>query len=211
MKLRFLFFLFLSVALFTNCDRDLTLSDGMESIEPSQNLTTQNTVDPFNDNLRNQNALHFPGQPREYVATFDMLNNSGVSGEARIKIFGDQISVKISADGAEPNRVHAQHIHGMSDPEMNAVCPDGSADVNGDGIITVGEGVPFYGGIVLSLEDFPTANANGKISYNAKLPYDALLPLSTVENRVIVLHGLTVDGQYIASLPIACGQLVRVK
>ena len=31
--------------------------------------------------------------------------------------------------------------------------------------------------------------------------------LRPLENKVIVLHGDTVDSQYIASLPIACGQL----
>ncbi|PWG74746.1 hypothetical protein DF186_16280, partial [Enterococcus hirae] len=45
---------------------------------------------------------------------------------------------------------HAQHIHG----ELGAAntCPDpDTADSAGDGVVTTAEGLPFYGGIQVSL------------------------------------------------------------
>lgn len=113
------------------------------------------------------------------------------------------------AQGLEANQTHAQHIHGSGDTNRNATCPDGSADVDMDGIVSLVEGVPFYGGVLISLTDFPTADADGNIDYmqTFKIGKD----VRPLQNNAIVLHGMTVDGQYWGSLPVACGQITPTK
>lgn len=146
---------------------------------------------------------------QEFEVKFRALNNSGVSGKAKIKIKnGNILSIKMNVKGFEPNKVHPQHIHGQTDSSIQASCPTASADVDADGVVSVGEGLPFYGPIVLPLVPFDLVNSSGKLKYKAKFTVNpvSLFPL---QNRTIVLHGLTVNGQYIASLPVACGVIKR--
>lgn len=151
---------------------------------------------------------------QNYAVTLSQLNNSGVSGTARISVEMNTITVSVEATGLVANQLHPQHIHGKDDGS-NADCPTPSADTDGDGIITIPEGAPFYGPVLLPLEDFPTADANGNISYtktftlgeNGVLSADAL---GTLENRSIVLHGLNNEGMYVATIPVACGQLTKI-
>jgi len=135
------------------------------------------------------------------------LNGSGVSGKAKIKIKKNKIlKVSIKAEGLEINKPHPQHIHGLADTSIVATCPDISADVNADGLISVGEGFPFYGPIVLPLNPFDLVESDGSLRYKASYSInpDSIQPIG---KRTIVLHGMTVNGEYIASLPVACGQI----
>ncbi len=160
---------------------------------------------------------------KTYTADLMSLNNSGVMGTATLTLDGNMLTVHIAATGLEPNMVHPQHIHGFIDSNKNAKCPPMSADTNGDGFIDLTEGAPFYGPVLLSLEltppmaplDFPIADADGTINYTQTFEVSAdLLPL---QNNVIVLHGLTVEGlivdgeptdeMYVATLPVACGAI----
>lgn len=141
---------------------------------------------------------------REYVAHFHPLNGSGVTGTAHLTLEGDQLRVEIQACGLEPHQVHPQHIHGFE--HRNAVCPPMSADSNHDGILTLEEGLPFYGPIMLALMPFPTADANGCIHYaeTFTITVDEFRPL---QSRTMVLHGMTVNGTYWATLPVACAEI----
>lgn len=161
---------------------------------------------------------------RTFTAQLSSLNNSGVSGEATITVENNTLTVNIWADGLEPNRVHPQHIHGFKDDKRNSTCPSPSADTNGDGIVDLIEGLPSYGPVLLELyipvDEFPVADADGKIHYERTfelgevefeeegqvISYADLKPL---QNRAIVLHGMTVNGEYIATLPVACGQIMK--
>lgn len=151
---------------------------------------------------------------QNYTATLSQLNNSGASGVVSVSVENNTMTVKVEAIGMVANQTHPQHIHGKDD-NSNATCPPPSADADGDGIITVPEGAPFYGGILLPLEDFPMADANGNVSYtktftlgeNGTLTTDAL---GTLENRAIVLHGLNNGGSYVATIPVACGELTKI-
>jgi hypothetical protein len=143
--------------------------------------------------------------PSYYIANLEDLNNSGVSGKATLVMDGDWLQVKINAHDLEPNVQHAQHIHG---PDGDGTCPPASADTDGDGLISVGEGAPFYGPVLLPLDAYPYANADGDVKYqNSFAMSQDLMPLT---DRVIVLHGMTVDGEYIGSLPVACGEIVEM-
>ena len=149
-----------------------------------------------------------------YQVDLDALNSSGVEGKAVLVLRGDHLRVHITARGLTPGMVHPQHIHGL-DGSTNAVCPPESAqdDIMGlpeeaampDELISLEEGAPFYGGVKLSLTPFPTANKAGVVTYTQSFMVDGdLLDLS---DEAVVLHGQFVDGTYVATLPVACGEI----
>lgn len=149
---------------------------------------------------------------QKYTATLNQSNNSGVAGVASISVENNKVTVMIEATGMVPNQVHPQHIHGLENNGISTCLP-ASADT--DGIVTIPEGAPFYGSVLLSLENFPTADANGNLTYTKTFMLgegDVLTPaeLGTLENRAIVLHGLNNDGEYVATIPVACGKIVKL-
>lgn len=152
--------------------------------------------------------------PHVYKARLDPLNASGVSGIAIFTVRGDVLRSVVAVHGLEPGQVHMQHIHGIIDGSL-ATCPPPSADSNGDGLISFAEGLPFYGPVLLPLQPYPTANSGGAVNTRqtftgtqlAQLQLDSV-PLT---NRVVVVHGMTVNGTYDMTLPVACGPIVRVK
>lgn len=103
-----------------------------------------------------------------YTAALTSLNDSGASGTATVllDLTGETLEVNIQATGLVPNQPHPQHIHGTEDASVNGTCPPAEADTDDDGIITVPEGAPFYGGILLPLEDFPMTDADGNINFS---------------------------------------------
>ncbi|MBC5992490.1 hypothetical protein [Pontibacter cellulosilyticus] len=167
-----------------------------EEISPDASLNAQASQDAHRNKSFNLS--------KTYTADIMALNGSGVMGTATLTLEGDMVTVHIMASGLEPNQLHPQHIHGFMDSNKNAVCPPPSADTDGDGLIELGEGAPFYGPILQPLTPFPTA-PNGTINYTRTFEVTAdMLPL---QNNVIVLHGMTVNGQYWATLPVACGEI----
>lgn len=159
--------------------------------------------------------------PRTYTATLGTLNDSGVTGTAELTLDRNTLTVRIQASGVEANKVHPQHIHGLDDAKANAACPPAAAadDIanspeeadNPDNYISVPEGAPFYGSILRPLTPFPTPKTT---TIDVTRTYSGgelakLQPIKkTLQNRVIVLHGDTLDnGDYLATLPVACGQI----
>lgn len=142
----------------------------------------------------------------EYDVAFVPLNSSGVNAEAEVELHGKTLKVFIEASGLEIGKPHPQHIHGHSDSSINSSCPDSSADQNADGLVSVGEGLPSYGPIILPLNPFNLVDHNGNLSYELEVsikPAD----LRPLHKRTIVLHGMSINGEYIASLPVACGEI----
>lgn len=154
---------------------------------------------------------------------------SNVTGTARLKVDGTRVHVIIHVHGLTPNLPHAMHIHGILG-DAN-VCPPASADANGDGLISLEEGAPFYGPIDtsfttsgdtsaasgLALERFPVADREGNLNYNRTftIPQNVLDSLGSLH---IVVHGLALDGNstgpvggydtlFEAVLPVACGTI----
>ena len=165
-----------------------------------------------------------------YMADLGELNDSGVRGRAIITVRNGQFDVKVNAVGLESGQVHAQHIHGFTDGMVSA-CPTPADDANEDGLIQVGEGAPQYGGILVPLDGsldeaeglgdpatFPTAdNGGGAVTYNERIATDDLavngglgFDALSLADHAIVLHGLTVDGEYVLTLPVACGTMHAV-
>lgn len=159
--------------------------------------------------------------PQTYTAQLSSLNDSGASGTATLTLERNQLTVRIDAMNVEAGVLHPQHIHGFDDARVNSVCPSSEAadDIaespsqadDPDEYISVEEGLPAYGKILLPLQPFPTPPGT---SYTFTQTYSGkdvagLQPIrKTLQNRVIVLHGDTLDnGTYLATLPIACGQI----
>jgi hypothetical protein len=119
-------------------------------------------------------------------------------GKAYFTIRNGQITATVSALGIEGGMIHPQHVHAASN------CPPASADVNHDGFVDVIEGVPFYGPILIPLDDdltsqangtFPTASGlEGRLSYQSSASFAAMLadlnaPDPNTSDAVVKLDG----------------------
>jgi hypothetical protein len=179
--------------------------------------------------------------PTTYTANLAQANGSGASGTATITVDGTTATVQVDGDGFFDGFPHAMHLHG--EPGGDNVCGPlnpsdagfDAADADGDGLISVAEGVPAYGGIAASLttegdtspdsglavDRFPTS---GTLDYERtfELPQDVADGLSTLH---VVVHAADLDGSgeigdsgtpssldpdldIEATIPAACGQLV---
>lgn len=188
-----------------------------------EEMTTLNAHINANANEKADNANN-AAVTKFYTADLTALNGSGVyDASASLKLEGNELTVTIKAKGLEPNALHPQHIHGFTTDRRNSTCPTASADNNDDGFVSVGEGAPFYGPVLLPLimdlsnpVSFPTANEDGEIDFVKTYTVDT--SITPLQNRAIVLHGLTVEGfvtnkgetidGYRLTLPVACGQIV---
>ena len=157
-------------------------------------------------------AAHKRGGPEMYRANLNPVphdpaadSGSNVSGDVKLWLKGDnELKVRLKAWGASPNLPHAMHIHGKEAAGEIAMCPgaDRRDDIVNDGLIETAEGLPDYGGILVSftlfgdtspmsalaLDRFPVAKQNGLLKY--KRTFD--IP-TNVANRLdelhIVVHG----------------------
>lgn len=166
-------------------------------VAPEAGLSAQGTQEAHQTNSMNLN--------KTYTVQLTELNGSGVSGMATIDLMGDMIDVNLQASGLTPEMVHMQHIHGFTENNKNAVCPPASADTNGDGLISLVEGIPYYGPVLVALTPYPTADAAGMVDFMND--YGISRVVRSLQNNVIVLHGMYVNGVYDPTIPVACGQL----
>lgn len=162
------------------------------------------------------------------------------SGKAYFRVVNGMLHATVDVMGAEPvdgepfpEGLHAQHIHAANQ------CPSMSADVNGDRIVDVIEGVPFYGPILVPLDGdisnttseiptFPLAmGERGTYHYEASTSLSTLMqalgePLD-LPVRHVVIHGVDLDTPLPASvqslgglppqitLPVACGEIRELR
>lgn len=156
-------------------------------------------------------------------------DHSSAAGTASLDVTGTQVHVVLHLHGLSPGVPHAMHIHGILAAENE--CPPKTADTNGDGLISLEEGAPFYGPIDVSftssgdtsaasglaLERFVKADANGNLNYDRTftIPQNVIDSLGSLH---IVVHGLALDGEtdgpvggynslFEAVLPVACGRI----
>ncbi|HEY1113702.1 MAG TPA: hypothetical protein VGE66_09070 [Chitinophagaceae bacterium] len=169
---------------------------------------TKEAMDHDGGAAMDSKAMQSMNLKKEYRASLGALNNSVAHGMAHLVLDGNRLTVSLEAMGLEAGKPHPQHIHGFMENNRNSTCPTSALDTNGDGLIDLGESVPAYGPVILDLAPMPVADAQGKVMYTRTFEISKdLLPL---QNRAIVLHGLTVNGTYIATLPVACGQVMPV-
>jgi hypothetical protein len=130
------------------------------------------------------------------------VNNSGIAGTARLALSGSKLYAWLSLGGPIDGEQHMQHIH-VPEGEGRGSCPTPDMDRNGDGLVSLEEGVPAYGPPVVSLEPFPAPKGlTFEYSRTLKAPPD--LPL---DRGVVVVHGMTVNGKYDETIPVACGAI----
>lgn len=154
---------------------------------------------------------------------------SDVQGEATLQLRGRNLVVDLTATGLTPNEPHAMHIHGVVAAANE--CPSADADVDGDGLVSLQEGAPDYGPIVVSFTEtgdtspasglelarFPVADASGTIEYSRtiRVSQDVAKNLGSLH---VVLHGTdlpadadasSLSNLFEATLPVACGEIDR--
>lgn len=210
------------ILLFSGCDDDSYITD---QGDPEVNTPRQS-----------ESKVDAPyAKADEFQVQFNPLNADAgyraVKGNAKLRIIGDKLTVQVNATGLQPGMLHPQHIHAAGS------CPPSSSDTNNDGFIDVVEGVPFYGGIFVPLDEdladlsfqpsFPIpTNRAGAITYKQSVSVNELTSATgedlNLEGRHLVLHGVSAEtdlpesvqslGGLPASLtlPIACGEVKRV-
>jgi hypothetical protein len=148
-----------------------------------------------------------------YVAQLKPMNSKvtgdQTSGQARLTVNGDSLTIRIHVSNAPTNTVHWQHFHGFTDGHA-ANCPSASADTNGDGIIDLMETEPVSGTTMVPFDsqpaamdvahgDYPKANADGSYTYRKTVSLAALKAAFgkafdgaklNLGQRVIYIHGV---------------------
>lgn len=153
-------------------------------------------------------ALAFSGSPamaadQSYQSTLSQINGSSGAGTITVDVTGNQAHVVLNVSGMPATFMdapypHVQHIHGGA----QGVCPDPSADKDGDSVISTTEGAPFYGGIVTTLstsgDTSPAAGLDLTVGgQGAAYTVDRTIDLSPetqaalkAGTAVVVVHGL---------------------
>lgn len=132
------------------------------------------------------------------------LNGSDSWGVGTVHLRGSRADVRYFASGLLRNAPHAVHFHAGT----RGTCPTAAADTNGDGVVSVTEGHPFYGDVVTSLttsgdtspasalaiDRFPAA-PRGTVSYHRRITVDAAAAAGIrAGNAVLVVHGVDSNG-----------------
>ena len=87
-----------------------------------------------------------------YSSTLGQLNGTTGTGTVTLDVVGDQATINLQVSGLAQTfqgapYPHVQHIHGGA----TGTCPTPANDANGDGIVSVTESAPVYGGILATV------------------------------------------------------------
>ena len=130
------------------------------------------------------------------------LNNSGVTGAAKVHVRGNRLHVEVKARGLAKKLPHAQHIHFGA--QARNECPTVADDTNGDVRLTTVEGVPGYGPVkvslttkgdtsadsVLAVTRYPTAD-RGRVDYERTTRTSKNVARAIRNGKgVVVVHGV---------------------
>ncbi|MBA2662896.1 MAG: hypothetical protein H0U74_11410 [Bradymonadaceae bacterium] len=186
-------------------------------------------------------CAQFVPQAQIFVANLTplnaQLNFAPANGIAKFIIEGDRFTAITNSQGLAPNMIHPQHIHGFMSAEQ-AVCPPVTTDPNNDGVLDVIEGLPFYGPILLNLDQnlenldepgpFPMSfGEKGRLHYKATASVSALLEAFgtntlMLDTNTVVQHGIPLTTPLPSTvqtlpglppqltLPLNCGKIMRV-
>ncbi|BDZ54115.1 superoxide dismutase family protein [Agromyces marinus] len=155
------------------------------------------------------------GNPSAKVASYSYsldaiqptdVPGSQAEGSTRVKALPNgKLQVTVEAWGLSPNLPHAMHLHGVPGPATDMACP-GPAAAGADGVVTVLDGAPFYGGIItsltstgdvspasaLALDRFAMSDADGYLYYQRTFTdVPGYTDAGTVQ---VVVHGIDFDG-----------------
>jgi hypothetical protein len=112
------------------------------------------------------------------------VNSSGVTGAAKLFLYGNQLTVALTVHKFEAGKTPVANISGPSSGSVNCASNLGSS--------------------VLNLAVNVAANNGGNLDFVGHYTYDSstLGPLST---RVVAVYGKTVNGTFDTSVLVACG------
>lgn len=173
--------------------------------------------------------------PSKRVASFsysldqvqaDAVPGSQAWGSTRVKALPNgKLQVTVEAGGLTPGVHHMAHLHGFTG-QADGGCPGADRDTDLDGLISVGEGVPDFGPVLVHLTTtgattgvidhlaYPMADADGTIRFQRTFP--ASEQNHAMAGRVqVVVHGidLDMDGALDAgmetSIPVVCGGIAN--
>ena len=135
-----------------------------------------------------------------FQATLDPLNVDA-HGTAKLRMRDGELVVKLRTDGLDDG-IHVAHVHGIRQAENE--CPDLSFDSDHNGFVDLLEGVPAYGPVQLTLSD-GLADRGTRIAYKRTYTVldggEALSALGDLSQYAIVVHGVDLDGDHLASNP----------
>lgn len=136
----------------------------------------------------------------DFAATLDGLNQDG-SATVSLTQRGTHLTVHVQASGLDDG-IHLAHIHGVR--QGANTCPTADLDADGDGLINIAEGLSAYGPVQITL-------SNGLNDRGTSLDYtrqrdridagDATASLRGLDEYVVVIHGVDLNGDGVADNP----------
>lgn len=162
----------------------------------------------------------------QWTGQFQAVNGSGVNGQVTVSLRGEELTVRVEAQGLDSGGAHAMHIHGPSSQTgapLDVAPPTEQLDADDDGFIELAEAEEAGGPVLLTLSRGETAEG-GSITFEETFSLadiedaEDLFPLSL---RQIVIHGDTVSAEagegtegevdgtagFKADLPVAVAEL----
>lgn len=134
----------------------------------------------------------------EFTASLAPVNKNA-TGMATLSQHGTTLDVHVMVRDLDGG-LHLAHIHGRKQAE--AECPALTRDVNGDGRIDFAEGLPDYGPVQVTLSRGDTGPS---LDYTRRFKQldsgDGIASLGPLSNYAIVIHGVDLDGDGVASRP----------
>ncbi|HEX5427924.1 MAG TPA: hypothetical protein VFX00_06355 [Pedococcus sp.] len=144
------------------------------------------------------------GSPRvgQFSADLAKVNSAG-TGHVDLTERGTHLLVHLTVNGVDAG-IHLAHIHGIKQA-MNE-CPSLAADVDGNGLIDFAEGLPSYGPVQVTLSN-GTNDRGTTLDWTRQFTHldsgDGIASLGSLDQYAIVVHGVDVDGDGLATNPDA--------
>lgn len=144
------------------------------------------------------------GRADRFEADLEPVNTDG-DGRVKLREREGKLLVKLKAKGLDGG-IHVAHIHGMARAESE--CPGSSFDTDGNGFVDLVEGLPAYGPVQVTLSrnlsDTGT-RLRYQRSYTMRDNGDSLESLGDLSQYAIVVHGVDLDHDHMATNPDAGG------
>jgi CHRD domain len=131
--------------------------------------------------------------------------NTAATGHVDLTQRGTQLTVHLTVNGLDGG-VHLAHIHGIR--QATNECPTLAADADGNGLVDIAEGLPSYGPVQVTLSK-DTNDRGTMLDWTRQFTHldsgDGIASLGPLDQYAIVVHGVDLDGDGVATNPDADG------
>lgn len=138
--------------------------------------------------------------PRAFTADLAPVNHGG-HGDVQLQQRGTHLTVDLEAHGLDDG-THVAHIHGIR--QAQAECPSLARDANADGLVDFLEGLPDYGPVLRTLSE-GTSDQGTDLGYVRSFKHldngDGIASLGRLDQYAVVVHGVDLDGDGVATKP----------